>query len=203
MSVQGESTSRMPIGRRALVAAAVPGRAPLRAGRRPPWGRPGAADGFGPALPGGRHHLHLRLRVRRAARCCEARCGGVTARRRTAGGARHLAGDAAALLHDRQPLDVARRPRPRRPPRSCWPGCGRARPTTGGAWLLTGLLGGLVCVVRPQDAVLLALPLLDLLRRGRGARRTRCPRFLAGPRGARAAAAGRLAARCTGSRSRT
>jgi hypothetical protein len=49
-------------------------------------------------------------------------------------------------------------------------------------WLLTGLLGGLVCVIRPQDAVLLALPLLDLLRRGRGALPL-APAFLAGPIG--------------------
>lgn len=47
-------------------------------------------------------------------------------------------------------------------------------------WLLTGLAGGLVCAVRPQDAVLLALPLLDLARRGRASART-APAFLAGP----------------------
>lgn len=47
-------------------------------------------------------------------------------------------------------------------------------------WLVTGLLGGLVCVVRPQDAVLLALPVLDLLRRGRRALAV-APAFLAGP----------------------
>jgi hypothetical protein len=47
-------------------------------------------------------------------------------------------------------------------------------------WLVTGLLGGLVCVIRPQDAVLLALPLLDLLRRGRRALPV-APAFLAGP----------------------
>jgi hypothetical protein len=47
-------------------------------------------------------------------------------------------------------------------------------------WLLTGLLGGLVCLIRPQDAVLLALPLLDLLRRGRRALPV-APAFLAGP----------------------
>lgn len=47
-------------------------------------------------------------------------------------------------------------------------------------WLLTGLLGGLVCVIRPQDAVLLVLPLLDLLRRGRSALPV-APAFLAGP----------------------
>ena len=47
-------------------------------------------------------------------------------------------------------------------------------------WLLTGLLGGVVCVIRPQDAVLLALPVLDLLRRGRRALPV-VPAFLAGP----------------------
>jgi hypothetical protein len=47
-------------------------------------------------------------------------------------------------------------------------------------WLLTGALGGLVCVIRPQDAVLLVLPVLDLLRRGRRALAV-APAFLAGP----------------------
>ncbi len=47
-------------------------------------------------------------------------------------------------------------------------------------WLLTGALGGLVCVIRPQDAVLLLLPLADLLRRGRRALGV-APAFLAGP----------------------
>lgn len=47
-------------------------------------------------------------------------------------------------------------------------------------WLVTGALGGLVCAIRPQDAVLLVLPLLDLLRRGRRAWPV-APAFLAGP----------------------
>jgi hypothetical protein len=49
-----------------------------------------------------------------------------------------------------------------------------------GRWLLAGLAGGLVCVVRPQDAVLLAMPLLDLVARGRSALRAG-PAFLLGP----------------------
>ena len=69
-------------------------------------------------------------------------------------------------------------------------------------WLLTGLLGGLVCVIRPQDAVLLALPLLDLLRRGRGAlpRGSRVP---GRSRGARCCCSWPSGCSCTGSRSRT
>ena len=63
---------------------------------------------------------------------------------------------------------------------SCWRGCGRARATTRARWLLAGALGGLVCAIRPQDAVLLVLPVRDLLRRGRRACET-APAFLAGP----------------------
>ena len=61
------------------------------------------------------------------------------------------------------------------------PGCGRARATTAGAGCWPASLGGLVCVVRPQDAVLLALPLLDLLRRGRARAPGRARRSWLGP----------------------
>jgi hypothetical protein len=47
-------------------------------------------------------------------------------------------------------------------------------------WLVAGALGGLVCVIRPQDGVLLAMPLLDLVRRGRRGLAV-APAFVAGP----------------------
>lgn len=178
MSVQGESTSRMPIGAAltwlppfllvhlvALVTSAL--------------GAPWRADGFGPlyqatittstyayvfaSLVG----LEAFLRRRHGAAIALLATLGIflatpllyyaTANPSMSHGVQAAAGTAFVLawLWARE-------------------GEGRRR------WLVAGALGGLVCVIRPQDAVLLVLPLLDLIRRGKRAWPVG-PAFLAGP----------------------
>ncbi|HET9316205.1 MAG TPA: hypothetical protein VFQ51_11495 [Vicinamibacteria bacterium] len=178
MSVQGESTSRMPIG------AAVSWLPPfllvhLFALATSALGAPWRADGFGPlyqatittatyvyvvaALVG----LEAYLRRRHGAAIALLSTLGIflatpllyyaTANPSMSHGVQAAAGIAFVLawLWARESEERRR-------------------------WVVTGLLGGLVCVVRPQDGVLLALPLLDLARRGRRALPV-APAFLAGP----------------------
>ena len=157
ISVQGEVTSRAPIG---LALLWLPAFVVVHAARRSrrPSGAPLAGRRLRPALPGGGHRRHLHLRVRGPGPP-----GGVLRRRFGRGGRaarrpRALARHADALLHGRQPLHVPRRlrlrghaVRGRLAARAR-----RRRPRATG--LLAGLAGGLMSLVRVQDAVLLALP---------------------------------------------
>jgi hypothetical protein len=178
MSVQGESTSRMPIG---TAVAWIPPFAAVHlfALASSLLGAPWRADGFGPlyqatvtsatyvyvvaALLG----LEAVLRRRHGEAVALLATLGIflatpllyyaTANPSMSHGVQAAAGAAFVLawLWAREGEDRAR-------------------------WLVVGALGGLVCVIRPQDAVLLVLPLADLLRRGRRAARV-APAFLVGP----------------------
>jgi hypothetical protein len=178
MSVQGESTSRMPIG------TAIAWTPPFVAAHAGAWvtsaaGAPWRADGFGPIYQGTvtsatyvyvfaalvgleaflrrRHGRAIALLAVLGTLLATPLLYYATANPSMSHGVQAAAGTLFVLLW-------------------LWAREGDDRRR----WLLAGLAGGLVCVVRPQDAVLLAMPLLDLLRRGRAARRTG-PAFLLGP----------------------
>ena len=178
MSVQGESTSRMPIG------TAIAWAPPFVVAHAGAWitsaaGAPWRADGFGPIYQGTvtsatyayvfaalvgleaflrrRHGRAIALLTVLGMLLATPLLYYATANPSMSHGVQAAAGTLFVLLW-------------------LWAREGDDRRR----WLLAGLAGGLVCVVRPQDAVLLAMPLLDLLRRGRAALRTG-PAFLLGP----------------------
>jgi hypothetical protein len=178
ISVQGESTSRMPIG------TAIAWAPPFVAVHAFAWiasaaGAPWRADGFGPLYQGTvtsatyvyvfaalvgleallrrRHGRAVALLSVLAILLATPLLYYATANPSMSHGVQAAAGTLFVLLWLRAREGDDRR-----------------------QWLLAGLAGGLVCAVRPQDAVLLALPLLDLVRRGRGALRAG-PAFLLGP----------------------
>ncbi|MET0551811.1 MAG: hypothetical protein ABW221_02165 [Vicinamibacteria bacterium] len=178
MSVQGESTSRMPIG------TAVAWTPPFVVAHACAWiasavGAPVRADGFGPLYQGtvtsatyvyvfaALVGLEAFLRRRHGRAIALLSVLGIllatpllyyaTANPSMSHGVQAAAGTLFVLLW-------------------LWAREGDDRRR----WLLAGLAGGLVCAVRPQDAVLLVMPILDLLRRGRAALRTG-PAFLVGP----------------------
>jgi hypothetical protein len=178
ISVQGESTSRMPIG------TAVAWSPPFVVAHACAWiasvvGLPVRADGFGPLYQGTvtsatyvyvfaalvgleaylrrRHGRAIALLAVLATLLATPLLYYATANPSMSHGVQAAAGTLFVLLW----LWAREGDDPRR-------------------WLFAGLAGGLVCVVRPQDAVLLAMPLLDLLARGRSALRTG-PAFLLGP----------------------
>ena len=86
------------------------------------------------------------------------------------------------LLHDRQPVRCRTACRPRRGHAFVLAWLWAREADDRRRWLLPGRWAASSASCAPQDAVLLALPLLDLLRRGaRRALRPWLPAFLAGP----------------------